>query len=487
MASQVELVPVILCGGSGTRLWPLSRELYPKQFVEFGSGKTLFFQTLERTMRLVSCARPVVVCNEEHRFHVTADLARAGIQAEIVLEPSPRNTAPAIALAALAASQRLLDDGKAGEGQDNCQLLLVMPSDHAITDPDAFAAGVEQAIPVAAAGHVVTFGIEPTRPETGFGYIGTGGKLAGNAHRIASFVEKPDAAKARDLLARGGYVWNSGMFLMPVALFRSELAKLAPEIASACASAWAGRVRDGWFIRPDRDAFLAAPEQSIDYAIMEHTGAGAVLPLAIGWSDLGSWEALYNDCGHDADGNVLRGDVVAEACRNSYLSSGGRLVAGLGLDGMIVVETADAVLVMPRSRTAEMRSLVKRLKAAGREECHQHRLVHRPWGSYEILASDKRFQVKRITVDPGAALSLQMHHHRAEHWVIVNGTAEVTNGDSVRLYSENQSTYIPLGTVHRLRNPGVIPLVMIEIQSGSYLGEDDIVRYGDDYGRHNNG
>lgn len=504
--SEPHIVPVILCGGSGTRLWPLSREIWPKPFVELERGRSLFQETLERIHGL-GCARPpVVVCNEAHRFHVSAALAACRREADIMLEPAPRNTAPAIALAAL----RLLDGSGHTTGAavpPQCDpLMLVLPSDHAMRDAEAFLAAVRRAAPLAAtavptlaptlighhagddaaapaaAGRIVTFGIEPSRPEPGFGYIQTGEPLEGG-FAVARFVEKPDAAAARTMLATGGYLWNSGIFLMRASVYLAELARYAPEILNACRAAWAGHRRDGGFLRPDAKAFLASPENSIDYAVMERTALAAVTPLATDWNDLGSWEALYREGVPDSHGNVLRGDVLAEDVRNCYLHATQRLVAAVGLRDLIVVESDDAVLVLPRARAQEVKGIVARLRSAGREECRQHRLVHRPWGSYTVLALADRFQVKRIEVLPHASLSLQRHAHRAEHWVVVRGTAEVTRGDEVRLVTENQSTYIPIGTRHRLRNPGTEPLEIIEIQSGDYLGEDDIERFADDYGR----
>lgn len=466
------IAPVILCGGSGTRLWPLSREAYPKQFVDLGGGRTLFKDTLARALRTPSRQEPVVICNEAHRFYVAASLREMGAQATILLEPAPRNTAPAIALAALALT---------ADGAD--PLMLVLPSDHALKDEEPLLRGVEAAAPLAEEGHIVTFGITPTGPETGFGYIETGAPLGDGGFRVARFVEKPDAATAQAMLERGGFLWNSGMFLMRASVYLHELERFAPEIATACRAAWAGRAQDGAFCRPEAAAFLASPADSIDYAVMEHTDRAAVVPLATQWSDLGSWEAFYQAGPADADGNVCQGDVLTHDTQDCYFNARHRLVAAIGLRGLAIVETRDALLVAPRERVQEVKAIVKRLADAGRPECKQHLRVYRPWGSYETLVMGDRFQVKRIIVDPGAELSLQMHHHRAEHWVVVRGTAEVVNGTETRLYTEDQSTYIPVGTAHRLRNPGIIPLVLIEIQSGSYLGEDDIVRFSDAYGR----
>ncbi len=485
------IAPVILCGGSGTRLWPLSRETYPKQFVDLGGGKTLFKDTVLRARHTPDTLEPVIVCNEAHRFYVTAELYKCGTTSgaascvvaqnsasacgnssnngcygKILLEPAPRNTAPAIALAAFA-----LQDGGADP------LMLVLPSDHAIGDESTFFEGVKNAAVLAEQGYIVTFGITPTGPETGFGYIEQGEALGAPGYKVARFVEKPDAAAASAMLAKGGYSWNSGMFLVRASVYLKELERFAPQIYDACRAAWKGRKDDQVFSRPDSEAFLASPSDSIDYAVMEQTTLAAVVPLGVSWSDLGSWEAFYQIGQQDACGNVCSGDVMAEGAEDCYLNSNHRLLTAIGVSGLVVVETQDAVLVAPRDQVQDVKKIVARLQSAQRPECKQHPLVYRPWGSYETLVMDGRFQVKRIIVNPGAELSLQMHHHRAEHWVVVSGTAEVTNG------AENQSTYIPVGTMHRLKNPGVIPLVLIEIQSGTYLGEDDIVRFADVYGR----
>lgn len=470
------IAPVILCGGSGTRLWPLSRETYPKQFVDLGEGRTLFKDTLLRAQRIQESLEPVIVCNEAHRFYVTAALYECHARATILLEPAPRNTAPAIALAALALTS---------DGAD--PLMLVLPSDHAIGDENAFLKGVESAASLAEQGHIVTFGITPASPETGFGYIEQGeilGETLGQGgFRVARFVEKPDVVTAQSMLDQGGFLWNSGMFLLRASIYLQELERFAPEMHAACYAAWQGRVADGVFCRPDTAAFLASPSDSIDYAVMEQTDHAAVVPLSTGWSDLGSWEAFYQAEPGDDKGNVCHGDIMTQDAENCYFNAQHRLVTAIGVRDLVVVETRDAVLVAPRERVQDVKAMVGRLQSARRTECRQHPLVYRPWGSYETLVMDSRFQVKRITVNPGAELSLQMHHHRAEHWVVVSGTAEVTNGNEARLYTENQSTYIPVGTRHRLKNPGVIPLVLIEIQSGAYLGEDDIVRFADVYGR----
>lgn len=360
--------------------------------------------------------------------------------------------------------------------------MLVLPADHALDDDAAFCQKVLQAVPLAEDGAIVTFGIMPTGPETGYGYIEQGEAVGAGFH-VARFVEKPDAATAESILAQGNYVWNSGMFLLRASVFLEELARHVPDMDTGCRAAWRDRQTDGTFIRPGRNAFLAVPSDSIDYAVMEKTERAVVMPLALNWSDLGSWEALFQNSDRDAQDNAVTGDVLLEDTEGCYLNAQHRLLAVLGVRDLVVVETKDAVLVLPRQRAQDIKKLFSRLQHARRPECHQSTLVHRPWGSYESLASGDRFQVKRIIVQPGEELSLQKHHHRAEHWIVVSGTAEVTNGDEVSLFSEGQGTYIPLGAVHRLKNPGVIPLVLIEVQSGPYTGEDDIVLLADVYGR----
>ncbi|KRG79484.1 mannose-1-phosphate guanyltransferase [Stenotrophomonas ginsengisoli] len=463
------ILPVILSGGSGTRLWPLSREAYPKQFLPLAGDKTMLQATWERVAAVASQA-PIVVANEAHRFVAAEQLLQVGVQPQaILLEPIGRNTAPAIAVAALEAI---------ADGSD--PLLLVLASDHVITDEAAFHTAVQAAAPAAAAGKLVTFGIVPTGPETGYGYIKASG--SDTVRPVERFVEKPDLATAQGYVASGDYYWNSGMFLLRASRYLEQLQRFAPDMADGCRLAFAGAVRDADFTRLDKDAFSAIPSDSIDYAVMEKTSDAVVIPLDAGWNDVGSWSALRDVSPRDADGNATRGDVIAIDCRNSY-AYGERLVAMVGLDNIIVVETDDAVLVADADRVQQVKDVVARLKADGRPEASWHRKVYRPWGAYDSIDHGERFQVKRITVKPGGTLSLQMHHHRAEHWIVVSGTAEVTRGDEILLLTENQSTYIPLGVTHRLRNPGKLPLELIEVQSGSYLGEDDIVRFEDTYGR----
>jgi mannose-1-phosphate guanylyltransferase / mannose-6-phosphate isomerase len=468
------LIPLILSGGSGTRLWPVSRKNLPKQFLELAGKGTLFQQTIARTRQLPGVAAPIVVASEDHRFLAADQLLEAGIEdATIVLEPLARNTAPAIALGALQALQRDAD-----------AVLLVLPADHLIGDTTAFVDAVKQAMPLAAQGWLVTFGIRPDRPETGFGYIRRAEAIGSEGYRVEQFVEKPDLTTAESYLADGSYDWNSGMFLFKASRYLEELATHAPAMLAAVREAHAKASTDLDFVRIDRDAFAQVPDDSIDYAVMEKTRHAAVIPVSCAWSDIGSWSALWLTGDKDAHGNLCEGDTMAIDTRNSLLRSHDRhLIATVGVDDLIVVTTPDATLVAHRDAAQDVKKIVEQLKAAGRSEHSLHRVVHRPWGSYDSLEAGERFQVKRIQVKPGASLSLQKHHHRAEHWIVVSGTAEVTCDDKVFLLGENQSTYIPLGSKHRLRNPGKVALELIEVQSGSYLGEDDIVRYDDVYGR----
>jgi mannose-1-phosphate guanylyltransferase / mannose-6-phosphate isomerase len=468
------LIPLILSGGSGTRLWPVSRKNLPKQFLPLAGKGTLFQQTVARTRPLPQVTAPIVVASEDHRFLAADQLLEVGIEnATIVLEPLARNTAPAIALGALQALER---DGDA--------LLLVLPADHLIGDTAAFADAVKQAVPLAEKGWLVTFGVRPDRPETGFGYIRRAEAIDEHGFRVEQFVEKPDLVTAESYLADGGYDWNSGMFLFKAARYLEELHAHAPAMLAAVRDAHAKASVDLDFVRIDHDAFALAADKSIDYAVMEKTSRAAVIPVSCAWSDIGSWAALWLTGDKDAQGNVREGDTMTVDTRNSLLRSHDRhLLATVGVDDLIVVTTPDATLVAHRDAAQDVKKIVEQLKAAGRSEHSLHRVVHRPWGSYDSLESGERFQVKRIVVKPGASLSLQKHHHRAEHWIVVSGTAEVTCDDKVFLLGENQSTYIPLGSKHRLRNPGKVALELIEVQSGSYLGEDDIVRFDDVYGR----
>lgn len=468
------LIPLILSGGSGTRLWPISRKNLPKQFLPLSGEGTLFQQTIARTERLPKVAPPIVVASADHRFLVADQLLESLVDgATIILEPVPRNTAPAIALGALQAVAR-----------DPEAVLLVLPADHLIGDTEGFVAAVQQALPAAQEGWLVTFGIRPNRPETGFGYIRRAEAINDTTFRVERFVEKPNLATAQSYLADGGYDWNSGMFLFKASRYLEELEAHAPAMLKAVKDVYATAQSDLDFVRVDADAFALVPDDSIDYAVMEKTTRAAVVPVSCEWSDIGSWSALWLAGSKDEQGNLREGDTIAVDTRNTLVRSHDRhLVATVGLDDVIVVTTPDATLVAHRDAAQDVKRVVDQLKASGRSEHSLHRAVRRPWGSYDSIEAGERFQVKRIVVKPGAALSLQKHHHRAEHWIVVSGTAEVTCDDRVFLLTENQSTFIPLGSVHRLRNPGKVDLELIEVQSGSYLGEDDIVRLEDVYGR----
>jgi mannose-1-phosphate guanylyltransferase/mannose-6-phosphate isomerase len=471
------ITPVILSGGAGTRLWPLSRELYPKQLLPLTGARTMLQQTVLRLQGLTAGA-PVVVCNEAHRFLVAEQLRQLHIEPRAtLLEPFGRNTAPAIALAAHAALKELPAQPNALD-----PVLLVLPADHVIRDIAAFHTAVRAALAAAEAGQLATFGIVASAPETGYGYIERGAP-SGAAFRIARFIEKPNSERAREFVASGDYYWNSGMFLFRARRYLQELERFAPEMARICEQAFRGAREDLDFLRIDPGLFEACPADSIDYAVMEKTGDAVVVPLDAGWSDVGSWSSLHAASDADAHGNVTHGDVISEDTQGSYLYSQSRLVAAVGLRDHVVIETKDAVLVAPRERVQDVKKLVLRLKERGRYEHSLHREVFRPWGSYDSLEHGPRFQVKRLKIKPGATLSLQLHHHRAEHWVVVAGTARITRGEEEFLLEENQSTYIPVGVKHRIENPGMIPLEIIEAQSGSYLGEDDIVRFEDRYGR----
>ncbi|MDE2150576.1 MAG: mannose-1-phosphate guanylyltransferase/mannose-6-phosphate isomerase [Gammaproteobacteria bacterium] len=470
------LLPCLLAGGSGTRLWPLSREQYPKQFLRLTGSNTLLQETALRAAALPQSVSPLALCGEQHRFIVAEQLREAGIDgATILLEPEARNTAPAAACAAHWAAER--------HGPD--AVLLLAAADHLIADHNAFAAAVAIAVRAAAAGHIVSFGIRPTRPETGFGYVRAGVPLPSvpAARAIAEFVEKPTPGRARAFVASGDYYWNGGLFLFRADVFLAELRRLEPAMEAACGRSVARAVRDIDFVRLDSAAFAAARSDSLDYAVMEKTDRAALVELDAGWDDVGSWSFLEKQPGGDARGNFVRGDVLLEDCDGSLVHADSRLVALVGVRDQVVVETDDAVLVAAKDRAQDVRKLVARLRSQQRPEALKHRRVYRPWGWYETIASGTRFQVKRIQVKPRQSLSLQMHHHRAEHWVVVTGTARVTCGDREFLLTEDQSTYIPLGHRHRLSNPGKLPLELIEVQSGAYLDEDDIVRFDDVYGR----
>lgn len=465
------MTPVILSGGSGTRLWPLSRGQYPKQFLPLVTENTMVQETMLRLAGLAGLKNPIAVCNEDHRFMMAEQLWEIGVKpAAIILEPIGKNTAPAVAMAALSAASEE-------------EVLLILPADHVINNIEAFHLAITQAEALAKQGHLVTFGIVPTHPETGYGYIMKDAKQIGYAYKVAAFVEKPDLVAAKNYLKSGDYLWNSGMFAFTAGNFLKELEKFNPEILSACKQALSSAKIDLDFIRLDKAIFSTCPADSIDYAVMEKTDKAAVIPLAAGWNDVGSWSALWDVTDKDASGNAITGDVLTIDTKDSYIYSENKLVTVIGVDNLIVVETKDALMIAPKDRVQEVKQIVDQLKKLGRSEAQVHRKVYRPWGHYDSVDGGDRHQTKRIVVKPGAKLSLQKHHHRAEHWVVVKGTALVTRGDEQILLTENESTYIPLGTVHRLENPGVIPLEIVEVQSGSYLGEDDIIRFGDNYGR----
>ncbi len=497
--TKIPVQPVILCGGSGTRLWPLSRAGFPKQFLCLTGNESLFQQAARRLVSLgtddIAVSAPFIVSNEDHRFLALEQLREADIDiGAALLEPVGRNTAPALTLAAFAALE---------SGSD--PILVVTPADQTVTDQQAFTKALQSAVREAASGAIVILGITPDRPETGYGYIqvqATSNKAPLEPcplplETVFKFVEKPDATTAQRYLEEGGYYWNSGMFVLKASVWIAALERFRPDIAQATRAAWATRSIDqkgfAKFVRPGKAEFSAIPAESIDYAVMEKLASVArcplplatvkMVPLAAGWSDLGAWDAVWQVSAKDEAGNAHLGDVLATDSRNTLVHATSRLVSLVGVDNLVVIETADAILVADRARSQEVKAIVAALQADGREEHSQHRKVHRPWGWYDSIDEDSRFKVKRIQVNPKASLSLQMHHHRAEHWIVVKGTAEITCGEKTILLSENQSTYIPLGETHRLANPGTIPLEIIEVQSGSYLGEDDIVRFEDNYGR----
>ncbi|MCC6609986.1 MAG: mannose-1-phosphate guanylyltransferase/mannose-6-phosphate isomerase [Burkholderiales bacterium] len=466
--------PVILCGGSGTRLWPMSRRLLPKQFLPLVSERSMLQDTMLRLSGL-ECASPVVVSNSEHRFLAAEQLREIGVGPSIhVLEPVGRNTAPAAAVAALWVQER-----------DPGGVLLVLPADHLIRDVHGFHDAIGQAARLAEEGSLVTFGIQPDRPATGYGYIERGAAMGADegTYRVARFVEKPDRARAQEFVASGRFSWNSGMFAFSAPRLLEELGRHRPDVLASATGAWEKAKRDLDFLRLDETAFAACPADSIDYAVMEKTNAAVVIPVDIGWSDVGSWGTLWEVAEKDASGNAVRGDVHLRESENCYVRAESRMVSVLGMKNALIVETDDALLVADRAESEKVKDVVGHLDGTNRTEHVSHSRVHRPWGYYESIDAGQRFQVKRIMVKPGAALSLQMHHHRAEHWIVVCGTARVTRGDEVKLVAENESTYIPIGTRHRLENPGKLPLFLIEVQSGGYLGEDDIARFEDLYKR----
>jgi mannose-1-phosphate guanylyltransferase/mannose-1-phosphate guanylyltransferase/mannose-6-phosphate isomerase len=465
------MIPVILSGGSGTRLWPLSRSHYPKQFLPLVTEHTMIQETLLRLNGMLGLKAPIAVCNEDHRFMVAEQLWEIGIKpAAIILEPVGKNTAPAVVMAALTA-----------ESDDD--ILLILPADHVIGNTQAFHVAIAEARQLAEQDYLVTFGIVPTEPETGYGYIKASSVAKGLAFEVAKFVEKPNLETAQSYLASGDYFWNSGMFAFKAGRFIRELEKFNPQMLAVCRAALAAAKVDLDFVRLDKDIFSTCPSDSIDYAVMEKTDAAVVIPLDADWNDVGSWSALWDVTHKDTSGNAIKGDVLTIDTHNSFIHSSSKLVAVVGLENLVVIETDDAVMVAAKDRVQDVKLIVDQLKASQRSEALSHRKVYRPWGSYDLVDVGDRYHTKRIVVKPGAKLSVQKHHHRAEHWIVVKGTANVVKDGENILVTENESIYIPLGVIHSLENPGVIPLEMVEVQSGSYLGEDDIVRYQDQYGR----
>jgi mannose-1-phosphate guanylyltransferase/mannose-6-phosphate isomerase len=469
---MMSLIPVILSGGAGTRLWPLSRELYPKQLLALTGERTMLQETAARLAGIEGARPPIIVCNEAHRFTVAEQIRAMGLgTTAILLEPIGRNTAPAVALAAL---QALKIDPDA--------ILIVAPADHVVRDTHCFQQAALAAAALAVEGKLVTFGIVAHAPETGYGYIRRG-EGEGPAFPVAQFIEKPPLDVAHQFVTSGDYFWNSGMFVFEAGRYLTELARFAPDILEASKAAFDAAKTDLDFVRIDKTQFEKCRGDSIDYAVMEKTHSAVVLPLDAGWSDVGSWSSLFDALPADEEGNVLKGDVLVHETHDCYVHSTSRLIAAVGMDDHVIVETKDAILVAPKGRVQDVKELVAELKRSGRSESSLHREVFRPWGSYDSLDAGERFQVKRLSVKPGGVLSLQMHHHRAEHWIVVQGTARITCGEKTFLLSENESTYIPIGATHRIENPGKVPLHIVEVQSGSYLGEDDIVRFEDNYGR----
>jgi len=466
------VVPVILSGGAGTRLWPLSREMYPKQLLALTGKQTMLQDTAARLATIADVIPPIVVCNEAHRFTVAEQMRASGVPASaILLEPAARNTAPAVALAALKALDINAD-----------ATLIVAPADHVIRDVRKFSQAADVAVSLAQEDKLITFGIVAHAPETGYGYIRRGAGT-GPAYPVAQFIEKPPLDLAVQFVATGDYYWNSGMFVFKAGRYLSELRNFAPDILEACTASYQAAKADLDFVRIDKAEFIKCRNESIDYAVMEKTQDALVLPIDVGWSDVGSWSSLFDALPADEEGNVLQGDVLTHDTHDCYVHSTSRLVAAVGMEDHIIVETKDAILVAPKDRVQDVKDLVAKIKKSGRSESALHREVFRPWGSYDSIDSGDRFQVKRLSVKPGGVLSLQMHHHRAEHWIVVQGTARITRNDETFLLAENESTYIPVGATHRIENPGKVPLHIIEVQSGSYLGEDDIVRFEDNYGR----
>ena len=468
---QNKIMPVIMSGGSGTRLWPLSRQTKPKQFLPLYTDQSLLQETVAR-LDGIHCQSPFVICNEEHRFLVAEQLRQIDQKACILLEPMGRNTAAAIALAAF----------KAVEGGEN-PILLILAADHLIEETHCFQQCVTQAVHAASHGYLVTLGIVPNKPETGYGYIEKGQQITEGVYQVSRFVEKPDEVTAQAYIQSGDYYWNSGMFVFAAQAYLEQLQAFRPDIYTACKKAMEHQTADMDFIRVDKEAFIACPSESIDYAVMEKTQKAVMIPLDAGWTDIGSWSALWEVSPKDEQGNSLRGDVLVQETENTLVYADNRLVVTLGVQDIIVVETKDAVLVADKNSIQQVKDIVNRLQQQERREVVQHNNVHRPWGEFDSIGQGARYQVKKITVNPGARLSLQLHHYRAEHWIVVKGTAKVTNGEETYFLTENQSTFIPVGQKHSLENPGKLPLELIEVQSGSYLGEDDIVRFVDDYGR----
>lgn len=466
----MNITPVIMAGGTGSRLWPMSRALHPKQFLKLTSNQSMLQETVKRT-EAITVQKNIVICNDEHRFLAAEQLREINQLGQIILEPIGRNTAPAIALAAL---QLIKQDPEA--------LMLVLAADHVIKNQTAFEQSVQKAAIAAEQGKMVTFGIVPTHAETGYGYIKRG-DIELDGFKVDQFVEKPNKEIAQQYLESGDYYWNSGMFLFKASRYLEELKQHRPDIYQACEQAMVNTAEDLDFIRVDKELFTACPSESIDYAVMEKTNSAIVIPLDADWSDVGAWSALWDISEKDQNNNVIRGDVLTHNSHNCYFNTEKKLIAAVGVDNIVVIETKDAVLVAHKDKVQDVKEIVEQLKSSDRTEHHLHREVYRPWGKYDSIDNGKRDHVKRITVNPGEKLSIQMHHHRSEHWIVVSGTARVTNGEQTLLVTEDQSTYIPLGTIHALENPGKIPLEMIEVQTGSYLGEDDIVRFEDRYGR----